>query len=55
MMNERFEAVARYQQVVAMALGESIKHDQYGMAYVFSAYAEERVRTPFSYVENLLP
>ena len=55
MMNERSEAVARYQRVAAMTLSESTKHDQYGMAYVFSTYAEERTQTPFTYVENLLP
>ena len=55
MMNRREEAVARYQQVAAMNLGDSTKHDQYGMAYDFSAYAEERIQTPFTYVENLLP
>jgi hypothetical protein len=38
-----------------MNLGEGTKHVQYGMAYVFSAYAEERTRTPFAYIENLLP
>lgn len=55
MMNRRDEAVARYQQVAAMNLGDSTKHDQYGMAYVFSAYAEERIQTPFTYIENLFP
>jgi tetratricopeptide (TPR) repeat protein len=54
-MNQRNEAVARYKQVVAMNLGDGTKHDQYGTAYVFSAYAEERTRTPFAYIENLLP
>ena len=55
LMDRRNEAVARYQQVAAMNLGDSTKHDQYGMAYVFSAYAEERIETPFTYIENLLP
>ena len=55
MMNKRNEAVARYQQVAAMTLSDGTKHDQYGMDYVFRAYAEERMRTPFTYIENLLP
>ncbi len=55
MLNRRIEAVARYQQVAAMNLGDTTKHDQYGMAYVFSTYAEERIQTPFTYIENLLP
>jgi hypothetical protein len=55
LMNRRNEAVARYKQVAAMSLGDGTKHDQYGMAYVFSAYAEERMQTPFAYIENLLP
>lgn len=55
MMNKRIEAVARYQQVAAMTLGDGTTHDQYGMAYVFSDYAEERMQTPFTYIENLLP
>jgi proline iminopeptidase len=55
MMNKRIEAVARYQQVAEMALSDSTKHDQYGMAYVFSSYAEERMQTPFTYIENVLP
>ena len=54
-MNQRNEAVARYKQVAAMNLGDGKKHDQYGMAYDFSAYAEERMQTPFAYIENLLP
>ena len=55
MLDRRIEAVARYQQVAAMNLGDTTKHDQYGMAYVFSTYAEERIQTPFTYIENLLP
>jgi proline iminopeptidase len=55
MMNRRNDAVARYQQVAAMNLGDGTRHDQYGLEYVFSAYAEERIQTPFAYIENLLP
>jgi proline iminopeptidase len=55
MMNRRDEAVARYQQVAAMNLGDGMQHDQYEMDYVFSAYAEERIQAPFAYVENRLP
>jgi hypothetical protein len=41
--------------VAAMNLGDGTKHDQYGMTYDFSAYAEERMQTPFAYIQNLLP
>ena len=54
-MNQRNEALARYKQVAAMNLGDGTKHDQYGMEYVFTAYADERMQTPFVYIENLLP
>ena len=55
MMERRKEAVARYQRVAAMNLGDSTDHEQYGMAYAVSAYAEERIQTPFTYIENVLP
>jgi proline iminopeptidase len=55
MMNRRDQAVARYQQVAEMNLGDDMRHDQYEMSYVPSAYAHERIQTPFTYVENVLP
>jgi len=54
-MNKRQEAVARYQKVAAMNLDDGTQHDQYDMDYLFSAYAGERIQTPFTYIENRLP
>ena len=55
MLNRRNEAVVLYQQVAEMNLSDSTQHDEYAMSYVFSDYAKERIQTPFTYIENVLP
>jgi pimeloyl-ACP methyl ester carboxylesterase len=55
MLNRRNEAVVLYQQVAEMNLSGSTQHNQYEMSYVFSDYARERIQTPFTYIENVLP
>ena len=55
MLNRRNEAVVLYQQVVEMNLSDSTQHDEYEMSYVFSDHAKERIQTPFTYIENVLP
>jgi pimeloyl-ACP methyl ester carboxylesterase len=54
-MNRRDEAMARYQKVAALNLSDGANHEQYGMAYAFGDYAQERLQTPFTYIENRLP
>jgi hypothetical protein len=55
MLNRRNEAVVLYQQVAEMNLSDATQHDEYEMSYVFSDYAKERIQTPFTYIENVLP
>jgi proline iminopeptidase len=50
----REEAMARYQRVVDMDLNEGVRHDQYGLAFYYSAYAAERLLEPFERIENSL-
>jgi proline iminopeptidase len=55
MMNRRNEAVARYQQVAEMTISDGAQHDQYEMSFVYSTYAKERIQSPFTYTENVVP
>ncbi len=53
LLGRRPEAVARYKKVAGMGLDENtMRHDQFGIAYVPSPYARERINTPFIRVEN---
>jgi len=51
----RDEAVARYQRVVDMDLDGGMRHDQYGLSFSYTPYAQERIEAPFERVENALP
>ncbi|MHC4233500.1 MAG: alpha/beta fold hydrolase [Planctomycetota bacterium] len=55
LLGRREEAIARYQRVVDMDSNDGVRHDQYGLAYEYSPYASERLRTPFKRVENREP
>ncbi len=52
LLGRRSEAVALYQEVVDMDLQDTWSHGQYGMRYQLSAYAAERLETPFERIEN---
>ncbi len=54
-LGRREEAVAAYESVVRMDVRDSVCHDQYGLCYRPSAWAAERVETPFERVENRYP
>jgi hypothetical protein len=38
-----------------MDSSDGVRHDQYGLAYEYSPYAAERLRSPFQRVENKQP
>jgi hypothetical protein len=52
LLGRRTEAVALYQEVADMELEDRWSHSQYGMDYLVSAYAAERLETPFQRMEN---
>jgi proline iminopeptidase len=52
LMGRRTEAVERYTQAAEMQLEGSWSHPQYALEFAFTAYAEERVATPFQRVPN---
>jgi proline iminopeptidase len=53
LMGRRIEAVERYRDAAEMQLDGFWSHPQYGMAFEFTAYAEERVAAPFQRVRNV--
>jgi proline iminopeptidase len=55
LLGRREEAIANYQRVVDMDSSDGVRHDQYGLAYEYSPYAAERLRSPFQRVENKQP
>jgi proline iminopeptidase len=55
LLGRRSEAVALYREVAAMALEDTWSHGQYGMRYRLSAYAAERLESPFERIENRNP
>jgi len=52
LLGRRAQAIAVYKRVVQMNVRGSIKHDQYRLSYVPSEYAAERLKTPFTRLEN---
>lgn len=48
----REQAIPVYQKVVDMNLNDTVRHDQFGLAYAPTPYAAERIQTPFVRVEN---
>ncbi len=53
LLNRREEAKAVYQKAVGLNVTSSMRHDQYGLSYVPSRYAAERLEKPFVRMENL--
>ena len=52
LMGEREKAKSKYAEAADMKLEAQWSHGQYRMKYRLSAYAEERLRSPFHRVEN---
>ncbi len=52
LLGKREEAIARYREVVAMGLDWGVRHDQYGLSYDFTPYAQERMEMPFTHLKN---
>ncbi len=52
LLGRRNEAVAIYESVAAMGTTDSIRHDQFGMDYNPSEYAQELMGRPFTRLEN---
>ena len=52
LLGKRAEAVSRYRQAAALNVTDSLMHGQYGMKYELSPYARERVKVPFTRIEN---
>lgn len=54
LLDRRDEAVTKYRKVVDMHMPSNtgIRDDRYGLAYHFTPYALERIKTPFARVEN---
>jgi tetratricopeptide (TPR) repeat protein len=52
LLGRRTEAVTKYQRVADMGLNSGTRQAQYGLSYEYSPYAQERVSTPFTRVEN---
>ena len=48
----RSEAIALYREVAAQNIEDEWSHSQYGLRYALSPYAEERIGTPFTRIEN---
>jgi hypothetical protein len=55
LQGRRDEAMAAYRLAVALGIEEETHHNQYGLGYQPSAYAEQRLLTPFTRVENNSP
>jgi proline iminopeptidase len=52
LLGKRAEAVKRYRKAAELKIADSWTHSQYGLKYELSAYALERVKTPFKRIEN---
>ncbi len=48
----RVEALAHYRRAADMELTDILTNSQYGLKYEISAYARQRLRTPFARLEN---
>jgi len=48
----RSEAIALYREVAAQNIEDEWSHSQYGLRYALSPYAEDRIGTPFTRIEN---
>lgn len=52
LLGRRDRAVQAYREAAALDVHETWTHDQYDMKYELSAYARERLATPFVRIEN---
>jgi len=52
LLDQRDEAIAKYREVADMGIDTDYQHDQYGLTYAPSPYAEEKISVPFTRVEN---
>ena len=52
LLERRAEAIPLYQEAADMDVQESWQHTQFGLEYVLSPYAAERVSSPFRRLEN---
>jgi proline iminopeptidase len=52
LMGKRREALGRYRKAAGMDLNDTWMHSQYGLKYELSPYARERLKTPFTRLEN---
>ena len=52
LLGRRGEAIPLYQEAADMDIQESWQHSQFGIEYVLSPYAAERVTSPFRRIEN---
>jgi len=55
LLGRRQEAIAAYQNAAATDVTGQIRHDQFGLAYSPTEYAQQRMSEPFTRVENLSP
>lgn len=55
LLGRRQEAVAMYTGVAGMNVSEQMQHDQFGLVYSPSAYAQQRAKEPFTRIENRTP
>jgi RNA polymerase sigma factor (sigma-70 family) len=55
LMGRRQEAVAAYSAAADMNVKDTMRHDQFGLVYSPSEYAQQRMNEPFARVENLSP
>lgn len=53
LLDRREEAKDVYRKVVDLNVTGAMRHDQYGLSYVPSRYAAERLEKPFVHMENL--
>ena len=52
LLGRRTEAIAKYEKVAGLGIDNEQRHDQFGLVYIPSSYAKERMTTPFVRVEN---
>lgn len=52
LLGRRTEAIGRYKAAAALNVEGAFTHSQFGMRYVPSAWAAERIRAPFKRIEN---
>ncbi len=54
LLGRRDEAILAYQAVVDLKVTGEMAYDQFGLTIAPSPYAAERIKTPFTRIENKL-